>query len=164
MSILALCEWLEATQLAEAIKESEWLSPTIETFHVFALTLVVGSIAMLDLRLVGVSRRNLGVIELTEDTLVWTWGAFIVALVSGALMFTSAATKYYANVPFRLKMVLLVLAGLNMAVFHFTAYRTVHVWDRTLPTPRAARIAGGLSLVFWVAVVIAGRWVGFVEK
>jgi hypothetical protein len=59
MSILALCEWLEATQLAEAIKESEWLFPTIETFHVFALTLVVGSIAMLDLRLVGVSRRNL---------------------------------------------------------------------------------------------------------
>ena len=164
MSILALCEWLEATQLAEAIKESEWLFPTIETFHVFALTLVVGSIAMLDLRLVGVSRRNLGVIELTEDTLVWTWGAFIVALVSGALMFASAATKYYANVPFRLKMVLLLLAGLNMAVFHFTAYRTVHAWDRTLPTPRAARIAGGFSLLFWVAVVIAGRWIGFVEQ
>ena len=164
MSVLALCQWLEATELADSIKESEWLFPTIETFHVLALTLVVGSIAMLDLRLVGVSRRNLGVIELTEDTLPWTWAAFVAAAISGSLMFVSAATKYYANVPFRLKMILLVLAGLNMAVFHFSAYRNVHAWDRTLPTPRAARIAGGLSLMFWIGVVVAGRWVGFVDK
>lgn len=162
MNILDICTWLEATPLAVKITESEWMFPTIETVHVLALTLVVGSIAMLDLRLLGVSTRNLGVTQLSDETLPWTWGAFLVAAITGSLMFVSAATKYYANLPFRLKMVLLVLAGLNMAVFHLGAWRAAHAWNLTLPTPRAARFAAGLSLMFWIGVVIAGRWIGFV--
>ncbi|WP_217430743.1 DUF6644 family protein [Sphingomonas bacterium] len=137
--------------------------PAIETLHVLALTLVIGTIAMLDLRLVGASSRNLRVMQLSNETLPWTWTAFVVAAITGTAMFASHATKYYANVPFRIKMVLLVLAGMNMAVFHFGAWKAVHVWDAVLPTPRAARIAGGLSLVFWIGVVFAGRWVGFVD-
>lgn len=162
MSILDICTWIEATPMAIAISESEVLFPIIETVHVLALTLVVGSIAMLDLRLLGVSNRNRGVLDLSAETLPWTWMAFVAASVSGALLFTSAATKYYGNVPFRVKMVLLVLAGVNMGVFHFTAYRGAHAWNMTLPTPVAARIAGGLSLVFWIGVVVFGRWIGFV--
>lgn len=162
MTILDACTWLEATPFAVAISESEWIFPTIETIHVLALTLVVGSIAMLDLRLLGVSTRKYGVMQLSDETLPWTWTAFVVAAISGALMFASAATKYYDNMPFRIKMVLLVLAGINMAVFHFTAYRAVHDWNFRLPTPAAARVAGVLSLLFWIGVVIAGRWVGFV--
>ncbi len=162
MSIMDICAWLEATPMAVAISESETLFPTIETVHVLALTLVVGSIAMLDLRLLGVSNRNRGVLELSSETLPWTWGAFVVAAITGSLLFSSAATRYYDNVPFRMKFVLLLLAGINMAVFHFTAYRGAHAWNFTLPTPIAARIAGGLSLLFWIGVVTAGRWVGFV--
>ena len=162
MTILEVCSWLEKSRLGVSISESETLFPTIETVHVLALTLVVGSIAMLDLRLIGAANRDRGVLELSEETLPWTWGAFIVAAISGSLMFTSAATRYYANVPFRIKMVLLVCAGLNMAIFHFTAFRGAHAWNHTHPTPAAARIAGGLSLMFWISVVVAGRWVGFV--
>ena len=162
MFILDICTWIEATPLAVAITESTWMFPTIETIHVLALTLVVGSIAMLDLRLLGVSTRNVSVMQLSEETLPWTWGAFVVAAITGSLMFASAATKYYHNIPFRMKMVLLVLAGINMAVFHLGAWRAVHAWNHTLPTPRAARYAAGLSLLFWIGVVVAGRWVGFV--
>lgn len=162
MTILEMSVWLEESPLGLAITESEWLFPTIETLHVLALALVFGSIAMLDLRLLGVSSRDRGVIQLAEDTLPWTWSAFVVAAITGALMFISAATSYYDNVPFRIKLVLLALAGLNMAVFHFTAYRAVHDWNLTLPTPQAARIAASLSLLFWVSVVVAGRWIGFV--
>lgn len=162
MNILGACTWLEATAPAVAISESEWLFPTIETVHVLALTLVIGSIAMLDLRLLGVSTRNRAVMELSDETLPWTWGAFVVAAISGSLMFASAATRYYHNIPFRFKIALLALAGINMAIFHFTAYRAVHSWNMTLPTPLAARVAASLSLVFWVGVVVAGRWVGFV--
>ena len=162
MTILELSAWLEESPLGLAITESEWLFPTIETLHVLALTLVFGSIAMLDLRLLGVSNRDRGVIQLAGDTLPWTWSAFVVAAITGALMFVSAATSYYDNVPFRIKLVLLALAGLNMAVFHFTAYRAVHDWNLTLPTPQAARIAASLSLLFWIGVVVAGRWIGFV--
>jgi hypothetical protein len=162
MSILEICTWLEESPLGLAITESEWMFPVIETLHVLALTLVIGSIAMLDLRLLGVANRDRAVSQLAEDTLPWTWAAFVVAAITGVLMFVSAATSYYDNVPFRFKLVLLALAGLNMAVFHFTAYRTVHHWNVALPTPQAARIAGSLSLVFWVGVVFAGRWIGFV--
>lgn len=161
MTILDICTRLEESALGLAITESEWLFPTIETLHVLALALVFGSIAMLDLRMLGVASRDRGVIQLAEDTLPWTWSAFVVAAITGALMFVSAATSYYDNVPFRIKLVLLALAGINMAVFHFSAWRAVHDWNLTLPTPRAARIAGSLSLAFWVSVVVAGRWIGF---
>ena len=162
MTILELCTWLEESPLGVAITESEWLFPTIETLHVLALALVIGSIAMLDLRLLGVSNRDRGVIQLAEDTLPWTWSAFVVAAITGALMFVSAATSYYDNVPFRIKLVLLALAGVNMAVFHLTAFGAAHDWNFALPTPQAARIAASLSLLFWVGVVVAGRWIGFV--
>ena len=162
MTILEICTWLEETQLGIAIAESEFLFPTIETLHVIALALVFGSIAMLDLRLLGVSNRDRGVMQLSEDVLPWTWGAFVVAAITGALMFVSSATRYYDNVPFRFKLALLALAGLNMAVFHFTAFRAVHNWNFALPTPQAARIAASLSLLSWVGVIVAGRWVGFV--
>ena len=162
MNILDACTWIEATPLAVAITESEWMFPTIETIHVLALTLVVGSIAMLDLRLLGVSNRSMGVMQLTEETLPWTWGAFVVAAITGTLMFMSAATKYYHNVPFRIKIVLLALAGINMAVFHVSAFRAVHSWNMAFPAPVAARAAASLSLLFWIGVVVAGRWIGFV--
>lgn len=162
MGILQVCAWLEALPFAQAISESDTLFPTIETVHVLALTLVVGSIAMLDLRLLGVSTRNMGVMQLSDETLPWTWGAFVVAAISGSLMFVSHATKYYDNLPFRIKMVLLVLAGINMAFFHVGAWRAVHSWNLSFPTPIAVRAAAGLSLLFWIGVVIAGRWIGFV--
>lgn len=162
MILMDLCIWLEATPVAVAISESEWLFPTIETFHVLALAIVFGSIMMLDVRMLGVSNKKSGVMQLAEETLPWTWIAFVVAVISGLLMFSSAATTYFENVPFRIKMVLLLLAGINMAVFHVTAFRAVHNWNYSLPTPMAARIAGSLSLLFWTGVIFAGRWIGFV--
>ena len=161
-TILEFCTWLEETALGLTITESSWLFPTIETIHVLALALVFGSIAMLDLRLLGVSNRDRGVMQLASETLPWTWSAFIVAAASGVLMFISSATRYYDNGPFRIKLVLLALAGLNMAIFHLTAYRAVHSWNTSLPTPPAARIAASLSLLFWIGVIVAGRWIGFV--
>ena len=163
MSILDICTWLEATAPAVAISESEWLFPAIETFHVLALTMVFGSIAMLDLRMLGLANRSLGVKQLSGEVLPWTWSAFVIAAISGALMFISAATKYYGNIPLRIKIALLALAGANMVVFHLTGYRSVATWDHSMPTPRSARIAAGLSLSLWIGVVFAGRWVGFVD-
>ncbi len=163
MTLLALCKTIENWPSSVAIAESEWMFPTIETVHVLALTLVVGTIAMLDLRILGVATRRLHVMQLSGEVLPWTWGAFVVAALTGLLMFTSAATKYFNNIPFRLKLCLLAAAGINMAILHVTTWRAVHNWGHTLPSPRAARLAATLSLVFWVAVVFAGRWIGFVK-
>jgi hypothetical protein len=162
MTLLDFCTWLENTTFSLSIAESDLLFPIIETVHVLALVLVFGSIAMLDLRLLGVSSRDRGILQLAGETLPWTWSAFVVAAISGSLMFASAATSYYDNIPFRIKIALLMLVGLNMLIFHLTAWKSAEDWNQSLPTPRAARIAAGLSLIFWVGVIFAGRWIGFV--
>jgi uncharacterized membrane protein len=163
MNIFDICTWLENSSPAVAIAESEWLFPTIETVHVLALTMVFGSIAMLDLRLLGLANRSRGVRQLSEEILPWTWTAFVIAAISGVLMFISAATKYFDNIPFRIKILLLALAGLNMAVFQTTGYRSVAAWNDDVKTPRPARIAAGFSIALWIGVVFAGRWIGFVD-
>ncbi len=155
--------WLEALPAAVAISESAWLFPGIEVLHVLAVTLVVGSITMVDLRLLGLTLRERAAAELIREVLPFTWMSFAVAALSGAALFSSAATRYWGTVPFRLKMLLLALAGLNMAAFHFSAaYRSVDSWDRDGDTPPRAKMAGGLSLALWIGVVGAGRWIGFV--
>jgi hypothetical protein len=102
--------------------------------------------------------------QLSNDVLPLTWSAFVGAVISGALLFSSKATHYFADAPFRFKIVCLVLAGLNMLIFHSMTYRDVHNWDDDVVTPRAARIAGALSLLFWVGVVVFGRWIGFTVR
>jgi hypothetical protein len=160
----SFCEWLENTPLGSYISGSTWAFPTIETIHVFALVIVVGTIAIVDLRLLSVASRNRSVSQLSNDVLPITWTSFCLAAVTGGLMFSSKASHYLANWPFRIKMVLLALAGLNMLYFHFLTYRTVHKWDDAKRAPSAARLAGALSLTFWIGVVVFGRWIGFTVR
>lgn len=161
MSILELCEWIENTGFATAIRESAFLFPAIESLHVIALTFVVGSIWIVDLRLLGLASRNRAVTAVTSEILPWTWAGFALAAITGLALFSSIATRYYENIPFRIKMLLLVIAGLNMLLFHATTYRRVIHWDADTTPPLAARLAGGLSILFWVAIVAFGRWIGF---
>ena len=160
-AIGSLLEALRESALPTAVRESEWLFPAIETVHVLALILVVGSIGRLDLRLVGLGDRSQSVAGLTRALLPWTWSCFFVALVTGALMFSSEAVKYAANGFFLAKMALLVLAGINMLVFQLGSGRQLGQWTAATPLPRGARLAGGISLLTWVGVVVAGRWIGY---
>jgi hypothetical protein len=155
--------WLQNTALAVYLQESEWGFAAVESVHVIALTLVLGTIAIVDLRLLGLPRRNVPITALTADCLRLTWAAFALAAVSGSLMFIANAASYYGNLAFRVKMVLLVLAGLNMLVFELRTFRSVAAWDIGEPAPMAGRIAGALSLLLWLSIVIFGRWVGFTK-
>ncbi|MBV8169879.1 MAG: hypothetical protein JO021_24040 [Alphaproteobacteria bacterium] len=158
-----LLDWLEDTAPATAIRESELLFPSVETVHVMALAIVVGTIAYVDLRLLRLAAWRRPITAVAREVLPWTWTGFAVAAVSGALLFSSNAVKYYGNTPFRLKMLLLALAGLNMLAFQVVTWRGVARWDRARP-PLAAQWAGGLSLVFWIGIVAMGRWIGFTMK
>jgi hypothetical protein len=164
MIIPQFCSWLENTQMASAIRTSTWLFPTIESIHVLAITIVVGSVAMFDLRLLGIASRDRSVTELHKELLPWTWAAFACAVVAGSMLFSSDATKYYEDGPFRFKMVTLLLVGLNAAVFEFGPFRSVAAWDNERKTPLAAKLAGGISLVLWIFVVGFGRWIGFTKQ
>ncbi len=156
-----LLNQIENSGIGTAIRESTWLFPTIETLHVLTIVLVVGSIMIVDLRLINVASRVRPVSELMNEVLPFTWIAFVFAAITGSLLFTSAAVKYAANWPFRAKMLLLIAAGINMAIFHLGSYRKVALWDRASITPTGARLAGFVSLAIWVTVVGCGRWIGF---
>jgi hypothetical protein len=150
--------------MAAAIRTSTWLFPTIESIHVLAITIVVGSAAMFDLRLLGIASRDRSVSELHKEILPWTWASFVCAVIAGTLLFSSDATKYYENEQFRLKMLTLLLVGINAAIFEFGMPRGVARWDRDKRTPLAAKLVGGISLVLWILVVGFGRWIGFTKQ
>ena len=151
---------LQDLSLPTQIRESDWMFPTIETVHVFALVLVVGTIMTVDLRLLGIANKERPFSQVASEMLPWTWAAFAVAALAGMLMFSSKALTYYSNIPFRLKMICLLLAGINMVMFHWLGTRHLAAWDGGRP-PRAAQLAGGASLLLWATIVAAGRWIGF---
>ncbi len=156
-----LLQSLYDSAVGSGIRESGLLFPWIESIHVLMATTVVGSIAIVDLRLIGYASHRKGARQLILDLLPFTWVAFALAATTGALMFTSNAMAYAANVPFVCKMIVLILAGINMAIFHVTAYRRIVQWNDALPTPLAVRIAGATSLSLWIVIVFLGRWIGF---
>ena len=151
--------WLQSQPFSQEIAESTWLFPGFETLHVLALTMVVGSVAMMDVRLLGIGRWR-PASQVIAASLPWAWCAFAVAFTAGAMLFCSKAVTYYSNIPFRIKMVCMLLAGINMLVFHVMTSRKIKDWDTSEP-PVGARVAGGISLVLWVTIVAMGRWVGF---
>ena len=162
MTILELCGLIENWPIPTSIRESATMFPAIESVHVMALAFVVGWISMVDLRLLGFASRKQSVKQISEDLLPWTWGAFGMAAATGVMLFSSVATRYYDNMPFRWKLFLLLLAGINMIAFHFITHRKVALWERDEVPPTAARVAGGVSILLWAAVVVCGRWIGFV--
>lgn len=157
---LGLWSRLESLPFATEVRESGWLFPSVETLHVLALVVVVGSIFTVDLRLLGFTSRQRPFSEVAQEMLPWTWAAFVVATIAGLTMFASKAVTYAANWPFRFKMLFLLLAGVNMLVFQFFSSHQLTGWERNTP-PASARFAGGASLLLWTAVVATGRWIGF---
>jgi hypothetical protein len=160
LSSWPLWQSLQDSSVGIFVAESAWAFPTIESIHVIALVLVVGTIAIMDLRLLGATSRDWAVTLVSRDTLPFTWGAFVLAAITGSLLFISKATTYIANPYFQAKMVFLALAGINMAILHTTSWKTVGQWD-TAAVPRAAKIAATLSLACWILVVFFGRVIGF---
>jgi hypothetical protein len=156
-----LISYFENSALADNIRENDLLFPLIESVHVVAICLVVGSILAVDLRLLGLASVKRSVSRVTQGILPLTWGAFAVAVTSGGLLFISNATKYLGNGFFVAKMFLIAAAGLNMVIFHMIGARDLPRWENDARPPLPARLAGGASILLWIAVVACGRWIGF---
>ncbi len=159
--LTAFCNWLEGTALATWIAGSAFAFPAIESIHVVAITLVVGSIAVADLRLLGLAWKSRPVTDVLHDVLPMTWIAFAVALSCGSLLFISQASKYIDNSAFQIKMLLMLLAGANMLAFELITLRSVSRWDRDVPVPPAGKLAGAVSLACWLGILVYGRQIGW---
>ncbi|MDR5682788.1 MAG: hypothetical protein QN163_02000 [Armatimonadota bacterium] len=152
--------WLEATPPALWMRQALWAYPVAEIVHITGIAVLVGSVAMWDLRLLGLS-RGLPVSQMARHLLPWAWGGFAVVGASGVTMFVAHPTEWSTNPVFPVKMGLIGVAWVNQFVFHRTVFRSVAQWDRDVPTPRPARIAGATSLAVWVSVIACGRLLAY---
>jgi hypothetical protein len=155
---------LEGSGLGQAMRQWLWLYPSVETVHIVGIGLLFGSIAVLDVRLLGFS-RHIPARTLAKHVLPWSIGSFALIVPSGLLMFTAHATEFIESEVFILKMLLILAGFVNAAVFHTTVFRSADVWDaeemRKLPPPPSVRASAAISLVLWIAVIACGRLLAY---
>lgn len=153
--------WMNETSGSIALRESLLMWPLIEAAHVLTLMLFVGTIIMVDLRLLGILFKSVPVSEMDRRILPWTIAGFILMLVTGLLLFYAKPLVYYHSIFFRLKMLILIAALINILVFHFRVQRDQERWDTAPRPPRGARAAAAVSLASWTAMIIAGRLIAY---
>jgi hypothetical protein len=158
----SLWQQIEGSAFGSTIASSEWMFPTFETIHVIAIVTVIGCIAAMDLRLLGITSGTKSVQAMERDTLPITWAAFAVALISGGLLFVSKASSYMANPYFLWKTALMIAAGVNMAVFHRYFSKGIDRWGQPGGAiPLNAKLSATLSLALWMVIPFLGRVIGF---
>lgn len=135
--------------------------PVAETIHIIGIVVLVGSVTILDLRLLGLMLLREPVSAVTKRVMPWAWTGFSIQVVSGFLLFATEPENLYGSIPFRLKLLLIVLVGVNALVFHGVVYRNVKSWDRAADTPLGAKVIGGFSILLWLGIITAGRWIAF---
>jgi hypothetical protein len=163
VDLSAIFEFMQNSALSEYLRTSLKAMPIVEAVHVMAIATVFGTIALVDLRLLGFTDVRRSFSRLHHELLHWTWAAFGIAVVTGVLLLIVNAVTYHRNTAFWLKMITMALAGINMLVFEFVTARSVASWDKGVMPPAAARAAGALSIILWVGVIVFGRWIGFTK-
>jgi len=161
MSLFEWCQWLQHTPLATTISESDWLFPLIEGSHILALPLSVGMIVIFDLRLLGLAFRGESAAKLMYQLLSWCKIGFAIMFLTGVLLFISQAAKAYGNAFFRAKLILLLLLGINAAVYQIAFYPQMARWDLSGGTPVGARWCAAFSIAAWLAVIVCGRTMAY---
>ena len=160
--LMTILTWLEATPLAAVMRQSPWSYPLVETAHILAFILLIGAAATFDLRLLGLTPR-LPVVDVARHLLPWSHVGLAIVVNSGALLFAADPVALWFNSVFRVKMALIVVAGLNAAAFHAWPFRSVATWNRFAPTPWPAKAVAGLSLMLWITIAALGRFIAYIE-
>jgi hypothetical protein len=161
MSLFPFIKWLSLSSWSVELHESQYAYPIIESVHVWTLCVFFGLAVLFDFRLLGWAMRRVPVSEMSRRLLPWTVGGFLVMVITGTLLFSAIPVRTYQNIFFRIKMLMLLLAGLNVWIFHSKIYRHIETWDRDTSPPRAAKIAGALSLVLWIGIIVSGRMIAY---
>jgi hypothetical protein len=161
MSILEICQWLQGMGWATAIRESILMFPVLEGSHLLGIAVMLAPTFLLDIRLLGWGWKGDSVGKIAYTFLPVTFFGAGLMVVTGTLLFCSEAVKCYNSTYFRIKVIALIVAGLNPLIFHTTIWRRLTQWENLTTPPSRARLAGGLSLFFWIVVVAAGRYTAY---
>ena len=156
----SFCNWADFSFFGAGVRNSAWLFPCIEIFHLLALGILGGTVLLVNARLLGLRFTGEPVAELAKDVQPWMYISLAVVLVSGFFLFSSESLKMYDNPAFRIKMVSLVLAIL----FSFTLHRRVTRLDESHLAGAWPKWAAVISLVLWTSVGLAGRAIGYVPQ
>ena len=159
--ILEFCHWLAETEWSIALHESFYMYPWIESSHVLLIMLFVGTVFIVDLRLLGVLFRDVPVSEVTSRLLPWTIFGFILTFISGMLLFYAIPVRTYQSIFFRVKIAMLIVAAINVIWFHLRTEKNRESWDADWVPPRGARIAAVISLASWATVIVMGRMIAY---
>src|SRR5580698_3543051 len=157
MTLQTFCQWLYDLPACTALRESDVVFPLIETAHVLAISVIAGTIITVDLRVGGIILRAEPLTRVTRALLPYTWYGFALMVVTGLPLFAAEAAKLYGNPAFRLKLLLLGLAGLNALLFHKTTYRRLHDRDQEGGAGLSARMFAGVSVLLWSGIIVSGR-------
>lgn len=161
MSLFEICQWIQNSDIGTSIRESTYTFPLIEASHVLGLAISVGTIAIVDLRLIGVAMTDEPVTDVIEQLQPLTLTGFGIMFLSGIFLFWSEAARLYPSYSYRTKFVFLFLLGVNALLFHATTYKSVDQWNRDKITPFRARMAGWIGITFWAVVIFMGRWTAY---
>ena len=162
-SVQAFSEWLAATPLSLRIQTVEWIIPTVQTVHILSIALVTSSAAMVDLHVLGVLSRSEPLVAVTRRFLPWIWWTLLVLLVTGATLIIGEPERSLGNPAFLLKMSLLAVVLMVTLIFQRGMRRDEHHWESSRRRRVGARVLAGVSLVLWVGIVFAGRWIAYID-
>ncbi len=151
--------WLQQSALAAMVRESSWHFPVAEILHILAFVVAVGCLLVLDLRLIGLGRW-IPFEQAAGALLPWAIGAFCFTIPTGILLLLPEAPSIARNPAFLVKMALMVLAGVNAAMFHIGPWRQRDRWTRGAP-PLSAKLCGAISLLLWIGVITSGRLIAY---
>jgi hypothetical protein len=155
--VLAL---LEASDLAAAMRGSLWMYPIVEIVHITGFVILVGSVAMFDLRVLGFG-RSLPLQALGRHLLPWSAASLALIVPAGLMMFSAHPHDFIGNKVFQLKLLLIGAGGVNAGLFHAGVYRSAAQWNAGVPAPPLARMHALASLVIWIAVICCGRLLAY---
>lgn len=161
MSLDNIASWLATTRSSQVIQEISWVIPTVQTIHILCIAVVIGSVLLLDLRLLGLAMPGQSVESLARRFLPWVWWTVLLLLLSGSILLVGEPERSLTNPTFQLKMGFLLVVLVLTAVFQLGLRRDPQYWQRTVLHRSSMRLIAVVSLLLWFGIVFAGRWIAY---
>jgi len=159
--LVSLCKWLESTALSQMIQNIDWIIPLVQVIHILCLAIVLSSVALMDLRLMGLGGRRVSIAGMAQRFLPWIWCAVVVMAITGAILIIGEPPRSLRNIAFQIKMVLLLGALMVTFFFQRTVRSNAQYWDQSPAHQTSARLTAVVSMSLWFGIAVCGRLIAY---